>query len=318
MEQHPIPQQISSYEFRLVGDMTLKQFAKLAIGVILAFLVFKSGLPFYFRWPLAIGFGLLGVASAFLPIHDRPFEVWVVNFFKRVYSPTIFIWKKQEKDYAFATITASAPVPKAKTVHVEDRYSQLNEYAGTIPQFGDLGVDDVSEKKEKKSRTAPSASAAVPEVSTIKDDTKTQDEVDLTAPKFTVDRAEEMSPEEIDRVKAALRGPKPTGDFSQPEYEKTPMPAIPATPNIINGIVVNEKGSIVEGAIVEIQDIGGNPIRAMRTNSLGQFQTATPLGEGDYLIIVEKEPYQFDIIKLKIEGKIVPPIKIQAKKGAVA
>jgi len=30
MEQHPIPQQISSYEFKLVGEMTLKQFLKAA------------------------------------------------------------------------------------------------------------------------------------------------------------------------------------------------------------------------------------------------------------------------------------------------
>ena len=36
MEQHPIPQQISSYEFKLIGDMTLKQFLKAAIGIILA------------------------------------------------------------------------------------------------------------------------------------------------------------------------------------------------------------------------------------------------------------------------------------------
>ncbi|KKR52786.1 MAG: hypothetical protein UT88_C0021G0001, partial [Candidatus Woesebacteria bacterium GW2011_GWD2_40_19] len=34
MEQHPIPQNISSYQFRLVGDMTLKQFFQLAGGFL--------------------------------------------------------------------------------------------------------------------------------------------------------------------------------------------------------------------------------------------------------------------------------------------
>ena len=35
METHPVPQNISSYEFRLVGDMTLKQFLYLAGGILL-------------------------------------------------------------------------------------------------------------------------------------------------------------------------------------------------------------------------------------------------------------------------------------------
>jgi len=312
MQQHPIPQQISSYEFRLVGDMTLKQFAKLALGLILAFLIFKSGLPFYFRWPLSFFVGLLGVASAFLPIHDRPFEVWVINFFKRVYSPTIFIWKKQEKDYVFATVTASSPVPIAKMIQVEDKNIRLNEYAGTFsqsPTSSTLQAKPLAEKKPSevsiKSQNQPIVQKVSPKEAS-------------TAPVFGVDKTEEMSSETMSRIEKMLKGPKPTGDYIQPEYEKTPVPATPTVPNIINGIILNEKGGVVEGAIVEIQDIGGNPIRAMRTNSLGQFQTATPLVGGDYLIIVDKEPYQFDIIKLKIKGDIVLPIKIQAKRGAAA
>jgi hypothetical protein len=314
MEQHPIPQQISSYEFHLVGDMTLKQFVKLAIGLIFAFLIFKSGLPVYFRLPLSFFFGLLGVASAFLPIHDRPFEVWVINFFKRAYSPTIFLWKKQEKDYAFATVTASPPVPKAKTVHVEDKYSKLDEYAGTLPQ--DYSPDLPPEiEPETKPESKPILTSLQPQRLGVKKALKSDGS---TGPDFNFDKAEQISPETMGKIEDVLRGPKPAGNFSQPEYEQTPMPATPTVPNIVNGIILNEKGSVIEGAIVEIQDIGGNPIRAMRTNSLGQFQTATPLSEGDYLIIAEKEPYRFDIIKLKIEGVIVRPIKIQARKGAVA
>jgi hypothetical protein len=295
--------------------MTLKQFAKLALGVILAFLVFKSGLPVYFRFPLALFLGLLGVASAFLPIHDRPFEEWVINFFRRAYSPTIFLWKKKEGDYAFATVTASPPVPKTKTIHVEDKYSKLNEYASTFPQtYSSVVSSPDTETKENIERTLSKPQLQSQPI--VKEVSGADDEP--AAPNLDVDKPEQISSETMGRIEDALRGPKPTGSFSQPEYEKTPMPATPTTPNIINGIILNEKGGVLEGAIVEIQDIGGNPIRAMRTNSLGQFQTATPLSEGDYLIIVEKEPYRFDIIKLKTKGEIVPPIKIQAKKGAIA
>ena len=34
LQQHPVPQHIASYEFKLIGDMTIKQFAYLAGGII--------------------------------------------------------------------------------------------------------------------------------------------------------------------------------------------------------------------------------------------------------------------------------------------
>ena len=45
MDQHPVPRNISSFEFHLIGDMTLKQFAYLAGGVFIAYLLSKV-LPF--------------------------------------------------------------------------------------------------------------------------------------------------------------------------------------------------------------------------------------------------------------------------------
>jgi len=53
MEQHPIPQNITGYQFRLVGDMTLKQFAMLAGGIIVALLFYYSPFPAFFKFPFA-------------------------------------------------------------------------------------------------------------------------------------------------------------------------------------------------------------------------------------------------------------------------
>ena len=41
MKQHPIPQDITGYKFHLIGAMTLKQFAEVAVGAIIAFIVLK-------------------------------------------------------------------------------------------------------------------------------------------------------------------------------------------------------------------------------------------------------------------------------------
>jgi hypothetical protein len=94
MEQHAIPQNVSSYQFKLVGDMTLKQFFQVAGGVLLAIILWSTPLLTIIKWPLAILSILLGVGLAFLPLEERPLEKWIFSFFTAIYSPTIFTWKK--------------------------------------------------------------------------------------------------------------------------------------------------------------------------------------------------------------------------------
>jgi len=84
-------------------------------------------------------------------------------------------------------------------------------------------------------------------------------------------------------------------------------------PNIIVGYVHTPNKKIIDGAIIEIRDPQGIPVRALKTNQLGQFQTATPLSNGSYEIELEKEGYTFDIIKVNFEGKTIPPIEIISK-----
>lgn len=94
MEQHPVPQNVTSFQFRLVGDMTIKQFGYLAGGAILGYISFKLPLPFFFTWPMAALFALGGFGFAFIPIEERPMDVWFFSFIKSVYSPTQFLWQK--------------------------------------------------------------------------------------------------------------------------------------------------------------------------------------------------------------------------------
>jgi len=76
---------------------------------------------------------------------------------------------------------------------------------------------------------------------------------------------------------------------------------------------MDKEGKIVEGAIMEIRDAQGNPVRALRTNPLGQFRIATPLPNGIYEIETEKEGLIFDLVKIALKGEIVQPIEIRAK-----
>jgi len=91
-----------------------------------------------------------------------------------------------------------------------------------------------------------------------------------------------------------------------------PMPVTPESPNLLTGMVVGPDDRLVPNAIIEIRDLEENPVRALKTNKLGQFFIATPLLDGFYEIETEHPGYQFDIIKIKTDGQIIPPMKIKA------
>lgn len=95
MENHPIPQDITGFQFKLIGEMTLKQFAYVAIGVILAWVLFILPIFIFIKIPLVIICGLIGVALAFVPIDGRPMDLMIAKFFKAIFSPTQYIYQKQ-------------------------------------------------------------------------------------------------------------------------------------------------------------------------------------------------------------------------------
>lgn len=95
MEQHPVPQNVTSFQFRLIGDMTLKQFGYLAVCSVVAFICYKLPLPSFFTLPLAVGMFLFGFGLAFVPIEERPMDVWVLAFLKSIYSPTQYVWRRE-------------------------------------------------------------------------------------------------------------------------------------------------------------------------------------------------------------------------------
>jgi len=101
-------------------------------------------------------------------------------------------------------------------------------------------------------------------------------------------------------------------------FSQDVIPPLPATrENVVVGQVLDQFGQTVEGAILEIKDVDGRPVRALRSNKLGHFMIATPLIEGEYIIQTEKDGYEFEPLKLKVENKIIPAIAIWAKLGGI-
>jgi len=257
MEQHPVPQPITSYEFRLIGDMTLKQFGKLLAGVLPAVIVYALNPPSFIKWFLILFFLGIGAAMAFVPFEGRPVDVWIIAFFKRIYSPTQYLWKQKSKSSADLLEKSSLPVSKT---------------GASIPTV-----------------SAPPKAVAAP--------LQTPPSPPLTRP----------TPPPLQTLRS--EGKRVTVKFST----QVAIPAVPSLPNLIVGYIHTPESKIIEGAILEIRDSAGNPVRALKSNRLGQFQIATPLPNGDYEIETEKEGVSFDIIKISLKGEIIPPIEIVSK-----
>jgi hypothetical protein len=335
MEQHAIPQNISSYQFRLVGDMTLKQFFQLAGGVLVALIFYSAPLPGLIKWPFVITSIILGVALAFMPLEERPLERWIFAFFKAVYTPTLFYWKKTAAPAKFFQEESTTPVVSASPQQEEALKAYLATPRQSSAPFVALeGAEQgflsmlsgvfAGLTGQATGAPTPTANQQQPTVGA-----KKQMEIPPSAPikisqpgmpRLVVEEKNQGAPssqittqgvapiiagEEIISTKQAIFSP-----------EAAP-PSPPTTPNVVVGQVVDTDRKIIEGAIMEIKDEVGRPIRALRSNKVGHFIIVTPLDNGRYDIITEKEGYQFAPVSFEAVGEIIPPILVEGRKIAV-
>ncbi|MDO8503745.1 MAG: hypothetical protein Q7S60_03570 [bacterium] len=320
MEQHAVPQNISSYEFKLVGDMTLKQFFQLAGGIIVSLIFYASPLPGFIKWPFVILFALFGVALAFLPLQERPLSTWFFAFIKAVYSPTQYVWAEGGAEETFSKSTPEQ-IPIVVAPQGERR---AQEYLAKVPQAQVLEAFETGEKNFFE-KVASLFQATAPQISTIAN-------IPIPPPPMIVPVIE---PIRIDKLNIAPT-PQP---IQQPVYQPQPIApvlqsqgvppvgapatftpeaapvAAPETPNTVVGQVLTSAGKIVEGAILEIRDSDGRPVRALKTNKVGHFLSVTPLRDGTYEIETEKEGLTFDKVTFTASSLIIQPIQIRAKGG---
>ena len=96
-----MPRQITTFEFKLIGFLTLKQFIYLAVFIPLGFIMFKLVPIPLLNILAAVLVGGGGVAFAFVPVNDRPLDVWIKNFMKSITSPTQFTYHKKNPPIYF-------------------------------------------------------------------------------------------------------------------------------------------------------------------------------------------------------------------------
>ncbi len=390
MEQHPIPQNVTGFEFKLVGDMTLKQFGYLATGCIIAYLLTKATLiPFIFRYPLAGFSALLGVALAFLPIEERPLDRWIIAFFSRVYEPTHYVWKKTTRPpealMQLAHFSPSTPVlqKKAEPEKPVATNQPVASYLATLhPQVTPHNKTEEDISLQKITHFFTHETLPTPLVSTrprvvmqtqqiLSDAPATTSQPDpITSPDALLLQRnnelssrigllqKELSSQSLSKERFLELQKELTHLLQEKEKflnelvvlrkqleEKLNDPAVRPTelaqalkpktvkiispqvapqkglaylttfPNIVTGIVKTGDGELLVNILVTVKDHEEMPVRALKTNKLGQFAASAQLPNGTYHIEVEdpQKRYQFDIVEVSLNGTVLPPLEIWAK-----
>ncbi|MDP3724557.1 MAG: PrgI family protein [bacterium] len=119
MTQHPIPRDIASFKFKLVGNMTVSQFAMLSGWIIVAYALYLTPLPNPIKLPFVLLATFLAFAFPFLPIEERPLHHWILAFLKAAFFTELRrVWKKAAAaDDLFALpLNRLAPVIAKQTI----------------------------------------------------------------------------------------------------------------------------------------------------------------------------------------------------------
>lgn len=413
MENHPIPQDVTGFKFKLIGSVTLKQFLYILGGGILAAICFILPISGFIKLPFAFLFGGLGVAIAFIPIEGRPMDVMLKNFLKALPSENRYIFKKRGAEaliFDFFTLHPTH-VATAQEVRREDNslnsrrellyktlkksyrpdqkeekmLTNINAYLhesshsaspsmqniDTAPQITPSPLQIVTPSVTISTQTiekvipqkaptipAPVVSVTQPDPQVITQVTQKIQNLDTQSPTLTIDTLqapiqepvvpsmptmpEVIPPSSIQTAPAKILqqeiptnpmpqsspivatpvatqavnvAPNQTGNVTTvaPEASlKAGFPQLPDTPNIVLGIIKDPRGKIIPNILVEIMNEQGVPVRAFKTNALGQFAAATPLPNGEYTVILEDTRHQneFEQINIILDGTIFNPLEI--------
>lgn len=278
MEQHPIPRQITSFEFKLIGFLTIKQFIYLIVFIPIGFIVY-----YVFPIPLlnillGIAVGGVGFAFAFLPINDRPMDVWIMNFIKSLTSPTQYFYHKNNEPLYFLKNLYFVTDPHRVIAHIEAKEKLASYLSTKTPAVSS------SQKKQSVRNLLQTATASLSPTKPIQQ----------SASESRAQSVLQTSPQAL-----------------QPKPAPTQVPKSP----FFTGVIKNHKLIPIPGVLVYVKDEKGSVLRLLKSNPHGVFATFNPLPPAEYSFEV-KDPnnsYIFDTMKIKIDPQNQKPLEIFSK-----
>lgn len=335
MENHPIPQDVTGFKFRLIGSVTVKQFLYILAAGALCGVFFIMPIAFLIKWPAILLIAGIGAALAFLPIEGRPMDVMLVNFLKALPAENRYLFHKKGAEALLHDYFQPQTVKKIEPVTQISLKDSRRELLLSQLVRKNVSYKADSQEREKMQNISGMFESSDTPITGMTNLEAPQQEVAIPAPSPAPVNADsepqqsqtevpQESPEpQIKPVAAVpLPSPEPRADLSTPaapavavapdQQVESGFPQIPDTPNVVLGIVKDARGKVLPNIIVEVVDSTGNPVRAFKTNALGQFASATPLPEGKYRILLEdtRHVHEFSPIEIEMKNEIFQPLVI--------
>ena len=254
MEQHPVPRQITTFEFKLIGFMTLKQFIYLVIFFPLAYVVLSIFPVPILNIFLAFLVGFTGIALAFIPINDRPLDIYIKNFIKRIIYPTQYYYQKINVQNS----ALQQPVQmdqKTTNSHIETN-QKLKQYLNKNKADSNVNNIQTNQKQKEEIKNA----------------------FDLPIPQNLNMKSQPLPKENI------------IASQKQP---------------FLKGVLKNKKQTPLPGILIYINDQNNNPLRLLKTNENGTFESYNKLPEGVYDVEMKdpNDKHLFDKIKINLKNQ---------------
>lgn len=278
MEQHAIPRQITTFEFKLIGFMTLKQFIYLVVFIPLGYLAFRIFPIPILNILLGVLIGGVGLALAFVPINERPLDIWITNFIKRLTSPTQYFFLKNNNPLYFLNDLYFVSDPHRVVSHVESQ-EKLAAYLN-------------STRKTKEPET---------EKQNVQELLQT-----VTQKKYPSENGQQQAPQAVSPQLVTVAVPAQAASTFPVPSPKTPF---------FTGVVKNHKYIPIPGILIYVKDEGGKTLRLLKSNPNGVFATFNILPSKDYLFEF-KDPrgtYVFDTMKLRVSEENPKPFEFYSK-----
>jgi hypothetical protein len=278
--------------------MTIKQFVSLGVGIVLAVIFYSSPLPFFFKYPLAFTFLLMGVGMAFVPVQGRSLDAWLVAFIRSIYSPTQYVWKQTALENISSDTAAPTNAANKQTApQVSNPHMEISKGTVAINTVTPPATSITTPQPEITAPEAKPVEVVTPPIQVSAPDPQPIAETPIVTPPAT---EPVITPSVQEIVPPIVTEPTPTPinpvlpptnvspiPASPPGASQLPVPYTPTTPNTLVGLTITPDSRILDGVLVEIQK-NGLTSRATKSNKLGQFMFARPLEDGLYQIFAEK------------------------------
>ncbi len=287
MEPHPVPRQITTFEFKLIGFLTVKQFLYIALFSGIGILIYLITPIPYLNIISGVIFVVIGVILAFVKFNERPIDVFIKNLIIRLTTPSQYFYKKNNDLPDFFDIQTTSD-PQIVNTHVDAKQKVHNYlYPNDAPIHP----------------TTQPITPITPQVKTP---------IESVGPNLNKPIAPTLSKDEIlDHVV----DPETTKEEAVAPLTKSTQLYTPPTDGAsisLSGIVHTAKNVKLPNIMIYVKDTSGSAVRILKTDSHGVFNSPRPLNVGSYTLeaVDLGKKYFFDTMNIQVQPES-PPLQLE-------